>query len=144
MTDEEIEAVAQDLAKVGGSSWYPGRTSGALLRNVSERYRDQARVAIAALDRLRGREQGAGAPHHSAASRVSESDEALAFGLNDRIQVGAIVVYRPEGEHRAISCEVREIDDGQAYLVPVTGPDVGWVSIGSVLPQTADKISGSE
>jgi hypothetical protein len=53
MTEEEIEAVAEELAKIGGVSWYPGRAPGPLLRVVSERYRDRARVAIAALDRLR-------------------------------------------------------------------------------------------
>ena len=53
VTDEEIEVVAEELAKAGGVSWYPGRTLVAFLRPVSERYRDRARLAIAALDRLR-------------------------------------------------------------------------------------------
>jgi hypothetical protein len=53
MTDEEIDAVAEELAKIGGLTWYPGRTQSPLLRAVSERYKDRARVAIASLDRLR-------------------------------------------------------------------------------------------
>ncbi len=53
MTDEEIEIVAQELAKIGGTSWYPGREPGAMLRLVTERYRDQARVMIRAFDHLR-------------------------------------------------------------------------------------------
>ena len=57
MTEEEIEAVAEELAKAGGLSWHPGRTRGPLLRTVSERYRDRARLAIEALDRLRARNQ---------------------------------------------------------------------------------------
>jgi hypothetical protein len=57
MTEEEIEAVAEELAKAGGLSWYPGRTRGPLLRTVSERYRDRARLAIEALDRVRARNQ---------------------------------------------------------------------------------------
>ena len=62
VTDEEIEAVAEELAKAGGVSWYPGRTRGALLRSVSERYRDRAKLAIAALDRVRASN---GSPEHS-------------------------------------------------------------------------------
>ena len=46
MTEEEIEIVAQELAKIGGTSWYPGREPGTMLRVVTERYREQARVVI--------------------------------------------------------------------------------------------------
>jgi hypothetical protein len=53
MTDEEVEIVAQELAKIGGTSWYPGREPGAILRPVTDRYRDQARVIIRAFDDLR-------------------------------------------------------------------------------------------
>ena len=58
MTDEEVEIVAQELAKAGGTSWYPGRQTGALLRVVTDRYRNQARAAIAAFDRLQRDETG--------------------------------------------------------------------------------------
>jgi len=57
MTEEEVEVVAEELARIGGTSWYPGREKGILLRIVSDRYRDRARVAIAALDRLRAAQQ---------------------------------------------------------------------------------------
>src|SRR3712207_8438264 len=53
-----FRSVAQELAKVGGLSWYPGRTRGPLLRSVGERYRDRARVAIAALERLKASKEG--------------------------------------------------------------------------------------
>jgi len=53
MTDEEIDIVAQELAKIGGTSWYPGRQPGRMLRLVSERYRDQARALIQAFDQYR-------------------------------------------------------------------------------------------
>jgi hypothetical protein len=53
MTDEEIDIVAQELAKIGGTSWYPGRQPGRMLRVVSERYRDQARALIQAFDQYR-------------------------------------------------------------------------------------------
>jgi hypothetical protein len=55
LTDEEVEIVALELAKVGGLSWYPGREKGLLLRVVTDRYRDQARAAIAAFDRCKSR-----------------------------------------------------------------------------------------
>ena len=79
MTDEEIEAVAEELAKIGGLSWYPGRTDGPLLRPISERYRDRARVAIAALDRVRaGKEASASAPSGSATRGMRGwGDEAM-------------------------------------------------------------------
>ena len=57
MTEDEIEAVAEELAKAGGVSWYPGREGGTLLKVVSDRYRDRARLAIAALDRYRAQRQ---------------------------------------------------------------------------------------
>jgi hypothetical protein len=53
MTEEEIEIVAQEMAKIGGTTWYPSRTCGAVLRVANERYKDRARMAIATLERLR-------------------------------------------------------------------------------------------
>jgi hypothetical protein len=52
MTNEEVEIVAEELAKIGGVTWYPGREKGTLMRVVSDRYRDRARIAIEALDRF--------------------------------------------------------------------------------------------
>ena len=60
MSEEEVECVAEELAKVGGVAWYPGREPNAILRVVSDRYRDRARVAIAALERLRASRQQTG------------------------------------------------------------------------------------
>ena len=61
VAEDEIEVVAEELAKAGGLSWYPGRQHGSLLRVVSDRYRDRARLAIAALDRYRAQKAGADA-----------------------------------------------------------------------------------
>jgi hypothetical protein len=127
MTDEEIEAVAEELAKIGGLSWYPGRTDGPLLRPVSERYRDRARVAIAALDRVRAGKEASAALLNSTAK--SSSCPTPASDPGDRLQVGAVVVYRPPGDQRAVTCRIDKMDEGRAYLVPCPRPDFGWVSL---------------
>jgi hypothetical protein len=132
MTDDEVEAVAEELAKAGGESWYPGRPRGLLLRVVSDRYRIQARLAIAALNRYRAQKAGVapldtveGALPRTATETSAVSDEAL--------QVGSTVVYRPPGEQRAYPCKVTKIEDGRAYLVPHLRTSTGWVLIDSLL-----------
>lgn len=132
MTDEEIEAVAEELAKAGGTSWYPGRTRGALLRPVGERYRDRARLAIAALDRVRAGHGGA--QPQEAASETSPSSTQGPEDASEHVQVGAIVVYRPPGDQRAIRCRIERIEGGRAYLVPTPRPDIGWVALDSFDP----------
>ena len=142
MTEEEIDHVAQELAKVGGTSWYPGRTAGSLLRNVGERYRDRARVAIAALDRLRtGKQTVTTSASPEAGETTTKGSVILAPG--DKLEVGTIVVYRPPGDLRAISCQVTQIEDGRAYLVPVPRPDVGWIASDNAVP-VAETKSGTE
>lgn len=130
MTEDEVEAVAQELAKIGGASWYPGRTAGPLLRAVTERYKDRARVAIAALERFRAaRTPVAGeahAPHQDPLAKATIGGHAL--------QSGTVVVYRPPGDQRAVVCRIAEIADGQAYLVPIPQPAIGWVSLESLQP----------
>ena len=138
MTDEEIEAVAEELAKIGGISWYPGRTDGPLLRLISERYRDRARVAIAALDRVRaGRD--ASASQDSTAKNAS-SHPASASDHGDQLQVGAVVVYRPPGDQRAVTCRIEKMDEGRAYLVPCPRPDFGWVSLDDLTPLNSSNL----
>jgi hypothetical protein len=131
VTDEEIEAVAEELAKAGGTSWYPGRTRGALLRSVSERYRDRARLAIAALDRVRA---GNGSHIQPQSPEAPPTPERSIAGDTDQIHVGATVVYRPPGDQRAISCRIERLKDGRAYLVPAPRPDIGWVALDSFDP----------
>jgi hypothetical protein len=137
MTEDEIEAVARELAKIGGVSWYPGRTRGALLRAVSERYRDRARVAIAALERLKAAKEDTAAPQGSPSGEaVGTTSQASEPG--DYLQVGAVVVYRPPGDRRAMPCRITRMEAGQAYLVPCPEPDIGWVSLEHLVPPTAE------
>jgi hypothetical protein len=137
VTEEEIEAVAHELAKVGGLSWYPGRTKGALLRPVSERYRDRARVAIATLDRLRAQQDGKSAPQVVPADGLVHAGQRSAERAED-LQVGSVVVYRPPGEKRAISCRVERLEESRAYLVPCPRSDIGWVSLEDLSRTEAD------
>jgi hypothetical protein len=94
VTEEEIEVVAEELAKVGGLPWYPGRTQGPLLRVVSNRYRDRARVAITALERLRQgtQDRGTSQSHPSDVTLINKVQEPQA---PDTLQTGSIAVYRP-------------------------------------------------
>src|SRR3954463_7575787 len=91
MTEQEIEVVAEELAKIGGTSWYPGREHGPLMRVVSDRYRDRARIAIAALDRLRA---GHDIPNfQECAMNINHTaDEKPSPSSGDDIQPGATVV----------------------------------------------------
>jgi hypothetical protein len=130
MTEEEIEAVAQELAKVGGSSWYPGRSEGPILRAVGKRYKDRARVAIAALDRFRAAKGAVESSTETSKSKlVNETKNA-----DDHLQVGTMVVYRPPGDQRAVSCRIEQIEAGRAYLAPIPQAAIGWVSLGSLYP----------
>jgi hypothetical protein len=137
VTEEEIEVVAQELAKIGGVAWYPGRTTGPLLRTVSQRYRDRARVAIAALERLRASKEG-GAKVDCTPASTEVSPGTTEVDPGDQLQVGAVVVYRPPGEQRATPCRIEKIEDGRAYLVPCPRSHVGWVALADLSPATTE------
>jgi hypothetical protein len=135
MTEEEVEIVAQEMAKVGGVSWYPGRTSGGLLRNVGERYRDRARVALRA-----GKDRSETSVPAGSGETASKETGSLS---SDNLEIGVVVVYRPPGDQRAISCQVTQIEDGRVYLVPCPRPDVGWVAIDSATPLDPTKVESA-
>jgi hypothetical protein len=137
VTEEEIDVVAQELAKVGGVAWYPGRTTGPLLRPVSQRYRDRAKVAIAALERLRASKKG-GATADGIPASTEVSSGSTEIDPGDQLQVGAVVVYRPPGEQRATPCRIEKIEDGRAYLVPCPRSHVGWVALADLSPATTE------
>lgn len=141
MTEEEVEVVAEELAKIGGTAWYPGRQQGPLLREVTERYREQARIVIAALEHRRGRNEAAVSsdPMKGGDCRVDTFSQAHAsYG----IRPGATVICRPAGDQRAYPCRVVEIRGGQAYLAPILRTCIGWVSIGTLHVPPVDKASG--
>jgi hypothetical protein len=128
VTEDEIEVVAEELAKAGGLSWYPGRQHGSLLRVVSDRYRDRARLAITALNRYRASKALANATD----SVEPEPPPVPARGAttpDTTVHVGATVIYRPPGERRAYPCRVERVEEGQAYLVPQLRTWTGWVPL---------------
>jgi len=123
VSEEEIEIVAEELAKVGGTTWYPGREKGPLVRLVSDRYRDRARIAIAALERHRAGISADPSMAVPMAPRMASSGE---------IAVGSTVIYRPPGDRRAYKCRVEKISGDRAYLVPDLTISGGWVSISNL------------
>ncbi|MGO4389318.1 hypothetical protein AB4Y85_17460 [Microvirga sp. 2YAF29] len=127
MTEEEIEVVAEELAKIGGVAWYPGREKGSILRVVSDRYRDRARAAIEALDRFRTSQ-----PRTVVQDNADAAPPAIA---TDEIKPGSTVVYRPPGDRRAYPCRVVEIEGSKAYLAPILRSCTNWVSIEHLTPQ---------
>ena len=145
MTEEEIEIVAEELAKIGGVTWYPGREKGTLMRVVCDRYRDRARVAIAALDRHRaGRQASSLAQDNRPVDGCTTSDSPQS-SPHDDIRPGATVIYRPPGDRRAYSCRVVEIEGNRAYLSPILRACTDWVSIEHLAPaQDSDKAAAGD
>jgi hypothetical protein len=129
MTEDEVEAVAAELAKAGGVGWYPGRERGPL-KHVADRYRDRARLAIAALNRLRAGQQGADAGDSIENSPYEPSSGALS---EHSIQVGSIVLYRPPGDRRAYPCRVNMVEGSRVHLMPDIKACTGWIDVAQLL-----------
>ena len=120
MTEKEIDVVAEELARLGGSSWYPGRGEDPVLRVITQRYRERARAAIAALDRFRAG-IAVGAPEgESIAISISPSE-------GERLRLGATVIYRPSGDRRAYSCIVDQVGEGRVHVIPQLPGGDGWI-----------------
>jgi hypothetical protein len=129
MTDEEVDWVAAELAKAGGVSWYPGRERGPL-KVVSDRYRDRARLAIAALERYRAAKQDAALANNVEDSqREPDTNERPRPASENSIMPGTTVLFRPPGDQRAYPCRVEKIEGGRAYLVPDIKTCTGWVDL---------------
>jgi hypothetical protein len=104
MTDEEIEVVAEELAKSDGLSWYPGPVQGPRMGLVTDHYREQARAVIAALDHVRT----GGDSSRSPTLRREGSLEAVHRGSIREVGPGATIIYRPPGDQRAYPCRIVE------------------------------------
>jgi hypothetical protein len=128
MTEEEVEIVAEEMAKIGGVTWYPGRETGTLMRVVCDRYRDRARVAIEALDRYRAGQQAALAQDNVEVEKHATTSTPHS-PVHEDIRPGTTVIYRPPGDRRAYSCRVVEIEGNRAYLTPILRACTEWVSI---------------
>jgi hypothetical protein len=141
MTEEEIEVVAEELAKIGGVSWYSGREKGSLVRVVCDRYRERARLAIEALERCR-------AIRDAALIQDNERPPGIAlphYSYDEDIKPGSTVIYRPPGDRRAYPCRVVEIEGNRAYLAPILRACTEWVSIEHLVPsREADKAVAHE
>jgi hypothetical protein len=140
MTEEEIEVVAEELAKIGGVSWYPGREKGSLVRVVCDRYRERARLAIEALERYRAARDALIQDNERAHDIAGRN-----FHYDEDIRPGSTVIYRPPGDRRAYPCRVVEIEGNRAYLAPILRACTDWVSIEHLIPsREADKAVAHE
>ncbi len=131
MNDDEVEAVAAELAKAGGVSWHSGEARGPL-KLVMDRYRDRARLAIATLDRVRAAQQGT----PPGELRTMQSEPSVKADVQadsvDLVSTGSLVLYRPPGDKRAYSCRVQRIDGSRVYLVPELPTCTGWIDLANL------------
>jgi hypothetical protein len=131
MTDDEVEAVAAELAKGGGVSWHPGQERGPL-KLVMDRYRDRARLAIASLDRLRAAKQET-SPGEIRAEHPGTGAEGNAEPvLENTVSAGSLVLYRPPGDKRSYPCRVEKVEGSRVYLVPELPTCTGWVDLANL------------
>jgi hypothetical protein len=135
MTDEEVEAVAAELAKAGGVSWHPGQERGPL-KLVIDRYRDRARLAIAALERVRAAKQEVSPSQDKVEQRQPSATANREPGSRDVVSAGSLVLYRPPGDKRTYTYRVKKVDGNRAYLVPEIPTCIGWVDLTSISSPT--------
>jgi hypothetical protein len=131
MTDGEVEAVAAELAKAGGVSWHSGQERGPL-KLVIDRYRDRARLAIAALDRARAAEPSISLGTVASKQPGPGAQAALEPVSGDVVSEGSLVLYRPPGDKRSYPCRVEKVDGDRVYLVPEIPTCTGWVNLENV------------
>ncbi|WP_457092589.1 hypothetical protein [Microvirga sp. P5_D2] len=128
MTDDEVEAVAVELAKAGGISWHPGKERGPL-KVVMDRYRDRARLALAAFERVRAAKQVTSPDPVEGEERRSNPKATLELITGDAVSAGSLVLYRPPGDKRMYPCRIKKVDGGRAYLEPEIPSCTGWVDL---------------
>ena len=128
MTECEVEAVAAELAKAGGVSWHSGQERGPL-KLVMDRFRARARLAIAALDRVRAAEQSISLGTVGMEQSGPNVQATLEPVSSDVVSAGSLVLYRPPGDKRTYPCRVEKLDGSRAYLVPEIPTCTGWVDL---------------
>lgn len=131
MTDDEVEAVAAELAKASGVSWHSGQERGPL-KLVMDRYRDRARLAIATLERVRAAKQAL-SPRPTEGERSGPGLQA-AFepASGEAVALGSLVLYRPPGDKRTYPCRIEKVEGTPVYLVPELPTCTGWVDLASL------------
>ncbi|KFG69311.1 hypothetical protein JH26_10755 [Microvirga sp. BSC39] len=130
MTEDEVEAVAAELAKAGGVSWHRGAERGPL-KLVMDRYRARARLAIATLERVRAAKQGTSPGEFKVAQGKTNLEVDQALTSQDGVSAGSLVLYRPPGDKRAYPCRVEKVEGNRVYLVPDLPTCTGWVELNS-------------
>lgn len=131
MTDDEVEAVAAELAKVGGVSWHSGQERGPL-KLVMDRYRDRARLAIATLERVRAAKQTL-FPGFIEGERLGLGVQATFEPVSaEAVAQGSLVLYRPPGDKRTYPCRIEKVEGTRVYLVPELPTCTGWVDLASL------------
>lgn len=137
MTDEEIEVVAEELAKLISVSWAPGYETTPLIHVVTECHRAKARAIITALDQIR--------PVRSGSSfQAPRSNEPQGISYERRsgdVRPGMTVIYRPPGDQCAYPCRIVEIQGNHAYLAPILRTCVGWISIERLQVAAEEEVS---
>ena len=131
MTDDEVEAVAAELARAGGVSWHSEQERGPL-KLVMDRYRNRARLAIAALERVRAAKRGIPPGPVKVGQHGCSAETNRETVSGDVVTVGSLVLYCPPGDQRTYSCRVEKVDGNLAYLVPELPTCVGWVDLESL------------
>ena len=118
---------------------FPGRRGqpAALEKWSSDRYRDRARLAIAAVDRVRAKikmwppdNAGSKAPRWTNRARVEPRSPAV-------LSAGGLVLYCPPGDQRVRRCRVTKVQGDRAYLVPELPDPPGWVDLESLALQSS-------
>ena len=128
MTDDEVEAVAAELAKAGGLSWHNGQERGPL-KLVMNRYRDRARAALAALERVQAAKQAL-SPDPDELKHPGPNAGAKPGPVSDKeISIGSLVLYHPPGDQRTYACRVQKVHGSRVYLVPEIPACTGWVDL---------------
>jgi hypothetical protein len=131
MTDDEVEAVAVELAKAGGVSWHSGQERGPL-KLVMDRFRDRARLAITTLERVQAAKQ-AHSPDTTAIKPGRRHLQAtLDRASHEEVVVGSLILYRPPGDKRTYPCRVQRVEGSRVYLVPEIPTCTGWVDLANL------------